>query len=122
MIHEFPLTLGEVDKPKMIQNIHSFGNLFLTAGSFLAYTMLAFFQNVGDLTIYKDVGMGAAFIATCFFMFRYFVGHIDKKDAQLQELSNKYLEIIQQKITSDAETRAVINTLVAEVKELNHAK
>lgn len=93
--------------------------------SFSTYTALAFFQSIaeaGQFTIYKDVGMGAAFIGTCVFMFRYFTTQIERKDSANQDMTNKFLEVIQDKTRTDAELKEQLLTLVEKVEALHDTK
>lgn len=90
--------------------------------SFSTYTALALFQSLAEasqLAIYKDVGMGAAFIGTCVFMFRYFTTQIEKKDAANQDMTNKFLQVIENKTRTDAELREQMLTLVEKVEALH---
>lgn len=69
--------------------------------------MLVIFQQVPP-EFFTDVTMGAAFIAACFFMFRYFVNQIDKLQTERLEITEKFIAITEKNNSMAAEfTRAI---------------
>lgn len=81
-------------------------NVFFALLSFSAFTainLIALFQDIstglGPYAGFKDVGMSAAFIGTCVFMFRYFTGVIEKKEQREKELIHLFLKFVAEHVT-----------------------
>lgn len=110
----------------MVDHFNSGLNFILGVGSFLLFSVFAFFQNVSDIAFFKDIGMGGAFIATCFFMFKYFTRQIETKDSDQKEMNRRFLIIIEEKTRSEIETREKLVELIEKVEYLhntsNHRK
>lgn len=82
----------------MFHQLHSFILATAASLSFGVFSVLALLQNLaeaGHWSTYKDIGMGGAFIATCFFMFRYFTEQVKTKDEAHKELTEQFIKVIQ---------------------------
>jgi deferrochelatase/peroxidase EfeB len=100
-------------------------NLVFTSLSFITYLGLALQAVPADLSAYKDVGLGSAFIATCFFGFRYFAKQLERKDAEMKHMSERkdaeMKSLTEQYIQSSlifAATVAKNEDLISEVRDL----
>lgn len=97
-------------------------NAILTIFSFGTYLCLALWQTattaIGDLTIVKDVGMGGAFIATCFFMFRYFASQIEKKETANEKLQEKVMQMAEKAIQAETASKETTSEVLELLKDL----
>lgn len=107
-------------------------NIFFSLISFVAFIGLGFWQSVtpiGDLTAYKDIGMGTAFIATCIWMFRYFTQQIEKqrtdhkqereaKDAHIKTLTAEFIEMSKKYTESNIKTESVLASTEETLRDL----
>jgi len=84
-----------------------------------SYILLAIFQTgYGDLAVFKDIGMGGAFILTCFFMFKYFKEQIERKDAEHAELTKEFIRLVEKTIATDSAGVETNRQVVQELAEL----
>lgn len=101
--------------------MNSMQNAILGIFSFGFYTVLAIYQTTltSEFAIIKDLGMGGAFIATCFFMFRYFTKQIEDKDKEQKELTEKFMEIAQKAIERETQGNQINQQVISLMSKFN---
>lgn len=117
-----PLSNVKEGSMTQMQNI-----IFGTISGIFA-VILAFYQTMlsAEFAIIKDLGMGGAFIVTCFFMFRYFTKQIEDSNKRQTELTEKFMEIaqkaIEREIRGDVINQQVINLLTKFSEDSRHER
>lgn len=84
---------------------------------------LAFYQTAlsAEFAIIKDLGMGGAFIVTCFFMFRYFTKQIEDKDKGQKELTEKFMQIAEKAIERETKGDEINRQVITLLTEINRS-
>ena len=90
----------------------------LSFSVFLAFNFFAMLQEFG-LTPYKDIGMSAAFIGTCVFMFRYFTGVIERKEAREEKMVQLFLNFIIEHSKADGNLSAHAKELMKHLDDIH---
>ncbi|MBK8810732.1 MAG: hypothetical protein IPN69_08385 [Acidobacteria bacterium] len=88
---------------------------------FLAFNVLALLQDFG-LSPYKDIGMSAAFIGTCVFMFRYFTNVIEKKEAREEKMIQLFLNFIIEHSKADGNLAVHAKDLIKHLDDIHLSK
>ena len=102
--------------------MHQFVLALASFTCFLTVNIFALFQDAG-LAPYKDVGMSAAFIGTCVFMFRYFTNVIETKEAREKELIQLFLRFIAEHLsTKQHHTSTEAKELLQRLEDIHLSK